>query len=153
LLKNDLFFYCINSHFLNPPFKKKKKRSLKIKECYHKYLFQKGKIEFENITSKLDLTFFFSDDPDGDFFLEIEYSADLFHKNTISKYFNVYLTILSQVIDSPEKPICHLEIVAQAEREALLFRFNQPIKNIKEKQHPRPHSPIICKQCPQTCYI
>ncbi|MEZ2338755.1 amino acid adenylation domain-containing protein, partial [Mucilaginibacter sp. RCC_168] len=129
--RNPLFDVMVVLHKTNWGNFNSQQSSL-IWSSIEKYLFPRGKIEFENLTSKLDLTFFFSNDPDGDFFLEIEYSTDLFHKSTISKYYEIYLIILSQVIDFPEKPIKDLEILTQVEKDTLLFHFNKPIEKIKE---------------------
>lgn len=81
----------------------------------------------EQIASKFDLSFNLDHEPDNTFFIEIEYDTKLFKKDTIARFFHIYLYIIKQVIKEPEKTIKAIEIAESHEKHRILHEFNKPI--------------------------
>lgn len=73
---------------------------------------------------KFDLVFNFSDDFDGRFCQEIEYSSALFKRSTIEKIDLAYKYLISQVVDEPSKSLRDIEIVLPEEKQKILDVFN-----------------------------
>ncbi|MCB2407701.1 non-ribosomal peptide synthetase [Hymenobacter lucidus] len=96
------------------------------------YLYSAGQSSEERRPSKFDLTFNFDFEPGGKFYLEIEYSAKLFSKARIARFFEAYTHIISQVLAAPEQPLSAIELATTAEKHRILTAFNQPIGEITE---------------------
>lgn len=80
--------------------------------------------------AKFDLTFNFSHEPGGAFFVEIEYATQLFSQARIAEFWQAYQHILAQVLAQPAQPIAAIELVDAAERQRLLQVFNVPVEAI-----------------------
>ncbi|MGB8192325.1 MAG: non-ribosomal peptide synthase/polyketide synthase, partial [Chitinophagaceae bacterium] len=88
------------------------------------YIFGSPQGEFENMRAKLDLSFNFVAASNKTWLAEIEYSTKLFKKETITRFWNIYVAILSQVLNDPAKKIADIEMVSQDEKRRLLDDFN-----------------------------
>ncbi len=87
------------------------------------YLASDGKLDFDNVTAKFDLSSNFAGDTEGRYYLEIEYASDLLKKILLRDTFDAYRYIISQVLDDPGITIRQMEI-ASREHQQLLFSFN-----------------------------
>ncbi len=54
----------------------------------------------------------------------LEYSTDLFDEETIRRLQGHYQHILEQVVDAPEQPLATLSLLTPAERQQLLYKWN-----------------------------
>ncbi|WP_406826316.1 amino acid adenylation domain-containing protein [Pedobacter sp. KACC 23697] len=90
-----------------------------------------------NVTSKFDLTFFFTALPDG-LKLDLEYNSDLFDRETMARMAVNFNTLLSAIVTNPLLPINKLNYIAEDEQYHLLEIFNpvptdnNPVKSILE---------------------
>ncbi|MEN5057174.1 amino acid adenylation domain-containing protein [Sphingobacterium kitahiroshimense] len=97
-----------------------------------KYLDDNFNGENEARSTKFDLSFNFNIDPDGKFFLEIEYSTNLFDREQIRSLRNAYISIFNQVLDCPQKTINAIEIIGDEEKDQILYEFNKAkVKNVE----------------------
>jgi amino acid adenylation domain-containing protein len=74
--------------------------------------------------SKFDLSFEFTEKPDGSVECEIEYNRDLFLPGRIERMETHLRTLLSSVIASPRLPLTDLELLTQTERRLVIQGFN-----------------------------
>jgi len=74
-------------------------------------------------TSKFDLTFFVTDNPD-EMWLEVEYNTDLFDDDRIARMFGHYQTLLEGVAADPERRLEELPVLTDAERQQLIVDWN-----------------------------
>ncbi|WP_342332928.1 amino acid adenylation domain-containing protein [Pedobacter sp. FW305-3-2-15-E-R2A2] len=87
------------------------------------FLFTSGDIAHQDIKSKFDLSFNFGRELDK-FYLEIEYSTQLFQKDTILRFFKYFFHITKQVVLQNDILISDIQVIDAAEREQLLYGFN-----------------------------
>ncbi|WP_455772899.1 amino acid adenylation domain-containing protein [Virgibacillus pantothenticus] len=80
---------------------------------------------FEHMTSQFDLQLIVTESEDS-IELIMEYSTDLYKKETITEMMENYLEILQQIIDNPEKKIeeFHIESRIKKNKEALLNQYS-----------------------------
>ncbi|WP_160716866.1 non-ribosomal peptide synthetase [Chitinophaga solisilvae] len=97
------------------------------------YLYGTSRAEDEKRPAKFDLTFIFDHDPDGRFFVEMEYAVKLFRKETIARFFQAFTHINTQVLDTPDMPLGGISIANAADTEQILHVFNQPVLPVTEK--------------------
>ncbi|OON70556.1 non-ribosomal peptide synthetase [Hymenobacter sp. CRA2] len=95
-----------------------------------RYLREAGNEQAAGRAAKFDLTFNFSQDPDGAFFAEIEYATRLFSRERVGKFWRVYQFLLTQILANPAQTIAGLEIVDAEERRQLLEEFNVPVETV-----------------------
>ncbi|MFI8709486.1 amino acid adenylation domain-containing protein [Bacillus sp. NPDC077411] len=99
-------------------------------------------IEIESVgSSKFDLTIELSErntaegTPNGLHGL-VEYSTDLFKRETIEKLAARLLRLLENAVENPDQPIGHLEILTQEERQTVLQKWNSDVQLISEMTLP-----------------
>src|ERR1051325_8846022 len=83
-------------------------------------------VEISNITtgtSKVDLTLDLSDEPGG-IKGHIEYATDLYDEATIERMKQHYLNVVQSVASDPRQPIAAIKLLAEQERQQLLFEWN-----------------------------
>jgi len=97
------------------------------------YMYGSGDIEKTGVRSKFDLTFNFSKDPNGKYFLETEFRTSLFKSSTVQKIFKMFTHILNQAIESPETQLKHFSIIDKKEIDKILNTFNAPINTHSEQ--------------------
>jgi amino acid adenylation domain-containing protein/non-ribosomal peptide synthase protein (TIGR01720 family) len=97
------------------------------------YIFGSPQGEFENMRSRLDLTFNFTATANNTWVVELEYSTRLFKKETIARFWNIYSTILAQVLQQPSLRIASIKMVNADEEARILHGFNQPA--IQNNEH------------------
>ncbi|MCP4150899.1 MAG: AMP-binding protein, partial [bacterium] len=79
--------------------------------------------EFENRTSKFDLTF--QGEEKGDHLLcTLEYASKLFKEDTIERFIAYYRKIISKVTANPSITVAEIDILSETEREQVLVEFN-----------------------------
>ncbi|USG66582.1 amino acid adenylation domain-containing protein [Brevibacillus ruminantium] len=81
-------------------------------------------IENEKIhtsTSKFDLVLYLACGKES-ISGEIEYSTDLFNRRTIERFQQHYITLISEILSHPQKPVSKLNILTKEEREQLESR-------------------------------
>ncbi|MGB3466255.1 MAG: amino acid adenylation domain-containing protein, partial [Cyclobacteriaceae bacterium] len=74
--------------------------------------------------SKFDLSFDFNESAEGELAIAIEYSTDLFRKETVERMLN-HLKNLMDEMSNFSVPVQSLEMISQAEKHQLLADFNQ----------------------------
>jgi amino acid adenylation domain-containing protein len=87
-----------------------------------------GELEFEGVafgheTSLFDLTFFITETGSG-LVCSLEYSTDLYSKQTISRFITHFKVLLSSIIKAPEQAIADLPMLTLEERSQVLLDFN-----------------------------
>jgi amino acid adenylation domain-containing protein len=80
--------------------------------------------EAESGTAKFDLSFEFSEEPNGRLAGEAEYATALFDQSTVERMIGHYLTLLGSIVATPHARLGALDILTAAERERLLVGFN-----------------------------
>jgi|SRR5579883_2751987 len=92
-------------------------------------------LEVDNKTTKLDLTLSLTE-TEQELIGTFTYNTDLFDDATIARMVGHLHTLLEEVIADPNKCICELPILTEAERYQLLMKCNRLVRNInlgKEK--------------------
>lgn len=77
-----------------------------------------------HVTSKFDLTFFFTEFPEG-LKLDLEYNSDLFDESTILRMTSHLDNLLSAVVNTPSVAIRKLDYIGEKEQHDLLDTFNR----------------------------
>ncbi|NEQ48309.1 MAG: amino acid adenylation domain-containing protein [Leptolyngbya sp. SIOISBB] len=86
-------------------------------------------LDSESHTAKFDLTLF-AEDAASELVLRLEYNADLFEPETISRFLHQLQTLLTGIVAQPKQSIATLPILTDAERQSL------------PAAHPVPDAPI-----------
>jgi amino acid adenylation domain-containing protein/FkbM family methyltransferase len=82
-----------------------------------------GKHRLQTGTSKFDLTLFISETADGLQGL-IEYSTDLFERETIQRFCRYYVTLVDAALSNPDQSVSTLPMLAETDCEQLLASWN-----------------------------
>ncbi|HET6244459.1 MAG: amino acid adenylation domain-containing protein [Bacteroidetes bacterium] len=85
-------------------------------------------LEFPSKSSKFDITFTIADSGE-DFKIFIDYSTDLFKKETIEKLQCHFVQLLQSVIQKPDSKLQDLKLISKEEEQLLLNGFNNTLKN------------------------
>ncbi len=88
---------------------------------------QEGKItpfEFANQTAKFDLLLDAFETNNGIIF-ELDYSTELFRRETIERLIQHFLQIIDEVIANPESRLQEIQMISEPEREQLIWGFNR----------------------------
>ena len=83
-----------------------------------------GPVEFEFGTAKFDIMFFVFDTNDS-LSVRLEYNTDLFETETIERMIDHFETLLTGIIESPDRSIGELPLLPQEECRKLLVDWNQ----------------------------
>ncbi|MCP4156049.1 MAG: amino acid adenylation domain-containing protein, partial [bacterium] len=79
--------------------------------------------EFENRTSKYDMTFICGTKNEALYF-SVEYSTRIFKPETISRITGYFKKLVTEILRNPQKKLANLEIISEQERRKLLVEFN-----------------------------
>jgi amino acid adenylation domain-containing protein len=82
-------------------------------------------VDFDQDTAKLDLSFTLIEDPDGSLSVTVEYSRDLYERETVECMGRHLLRALAGLIEEQEKGIDAIELMSIAEREQVLVGWNR----------------------------
>ncbi len=74
--------------------------------------------------SKFDITLV-AEENAGNIELSFVYATDLFKKETIARFGNCFRKIINAVAKAPEKPLALIDIIAESERQQILYWFNE----------------------------
>ncbi len=88
-------------------------------------------VEFENKTSKFDLTLNASEQDDVISFI-FRYRTGLFKKETIVRMARHYVNIIKEIVASPEKQISTIQLLDENEKNQLLCEFNSSEKEYEK---------------------
>ncbi|WP_024882233.1 non-ribosomal peptide synthetase [Methylosinus sp. LW3] len=80
--------------------------------------------EADSGTSKFDLSFEFSEEPDGRLGGAAQYATALFERETVERMIAHYLRLLDQIVATPHARLGELEMLPRAERDLLIHGFN-----------------------------
>ncbi|MGI9290684.1 MAG: non-ribosomal peptide synthase/polyketide synthase [Gammaproteobacteria bacterium] len=80
-------------------------------------------VEFEFGTAKFDLMFFVFD-TNNSLSVRLEYNTDLFEAETIERMIDHFEVLLGHIISEPETGIQELPLLNQAEKQTLLYEWN-----------------------------
>ena len=80
-------------------------------------------IEVEHRASKFDLTLF-AGEKNGRFFSALEYSDDLFERETAERMLDHWQTLLQAIVANPNAPVESLPLLSAAERKLVIETFN-----------------------------
>jgi len=81
------------------------------------------RIEYKAHISKFDLTFT-AFEHEGTLLFIIEYCTKLFKEETIRRFADFFINIVSTAIQTPNIKICEMEIIDEKEKNRILFEFN-----------------------------
>ena len=81
-------------------------------------------VDFDNKTSKFDLTLHASEIEDG-IYLGLEYNTNLFKPDTITKMAAHFCQLVEAICAQPEKPLAEIDWIGSEERHRLIKTFNQ----------------------------
>jgi len=84
--------------------------------------------EVDTGTSKFDLSFNLESDQEG-IRGSVEFSSDLFDVSTIGRFIDSFQTLLESAVIAPESSIASIAILTDAERQRLLFDFNDTYRS------------------------
>jgi amino acid adenylation domain-containing protein len=85
-------------------------------------------LELKNRVSKFDMTLNLAEGPEG-ITASIDYSADLFESVTISRMLRHLRALLEGIALNPQQSLSHIQMLSDAERQQLLFEWNQTEKD------------------------
>ncbi len=83
-------------------------------------------------TAKFDLSAYIEPRQEG-LFVGFEYNADVFETSTIHRLLGHYRTLLEAIVAAPDTRISEISILAEAERNQLLFELNGTAVDFPEK--------------------
>lgn len=63
---------------------------------------------------------------------EFEYASSLFEKETITRFIQYFRKIITEVANYPKRPIHQIDILSEAEKQQLLFGFNNTEKSLPD---------------------
>jgi amino acid adenylation domain-containing protein len=86
----------------------------------------------QNHTAKFDLSAYIEPREEG-LFVGFEYNADVFEPPTIQRLLGHYRTLLEAIVAAPDTRISEITILADAERNQLLFELNGTAVDFPEK--------------------
>ncbi|UUL82312.1 non-ribosomal peptide synthetase [Sphingomonas qomolangmaensis] len=81
-------------------------------------------VAIDNGTAKFDLTLALEEGGDGGIEGYCEYDRDLFDRETIARFADHYVRLLSRALDDPAMPIARIDFLSDAERHRLLHDWN-----------------------------
>jgi hypothetical protein len=90
-------------------------------------------VEGETGTAKFDLSLILTEGKDG-IAGYLEYSRDLYEKETIERMAGHYANLLKEVVDHGHRPISQLSLLGQAESRQILREWNQTARHYPEDQ-------------------
>lgn len=96
-----------------------------------------GPVDSHSGTSKFDLTLFMMDDG-SQISGALEFNTDLFDVATIERMLGHFHNLLASLVDQPDLPVGSLELLSTAERQQILYDWNQtaaPIPDDKCAHH------------------
>ncbi|MFB2973192.1 amino acid adenylation domain-containing protein [Aerosakkonema sp. BLCC-F183] len=79
--------------------------------------------EIDNKTAKFDLTLFV-EDTGGELIGTVEYNTDLFNPDTMTRMLGHFSTLLSGIVENPDRAISDLPLLTEAERQQILVNWN-----------------------------
>jgi amino acid adenylation domain-containing protein len=74
--------------------------------------------------SKVDLTFFFEETPDG-LRASVEYSTELFDAGRVERMLDHFAVLLGEAVSHPDRPVEALDLLPERERELVVRGFNR----------------------------
>ncbi len=89
-------------------------------------------LEFEETTSKFDLTLTMQETPEGLTGIW-EYNVDLFKAETVRRMVNHFSMLLEAVLETPQLPVGEMPLLTQAERHQLLVDWNNTAQIYPER--------------------
>jgi amino acid adenylation domain-containing protein len=92
---------------------------------------QKKPYQYEDLTSRFDLTFFVMETADSLLF-NLEYCTKLFKPETMKKFGNYLKAVVSTILTSPTVRLAEVEIIPGEEKQRILYEFNYTIKEYSE---------------------
>lgn len=90
---------------------------------------------FDEGVAPFDLSIFFTEQGEA-FRVDLVYSTDLFKRTFIKRMAQHLHTLLEGVVVSPQQRIASLPLLSEAEREHLLYTWNQRTLDISDEHHP-----------------
>ncbi|NWJ72088.1 amino acid adenylation domain-containing protein [Pseudonocardia sp. ICBG1122] len=97
-------------------------------------------VEFEQTvpsTTKFDLCFGLAPTPSGELRGDIQYSTQLFDRDTIEEMSHRFVRVLRQVADAPSTRLADLDVLAEPEREWLCDGVNRTATEVAEETLPQ----------------
>ena len=80
-------------------------------------------INLDSAVARTDMSFWVTETADG-LTGELEYSTDLFDRETITRFLEHFRVLLESIVDNPETSIDKLPLLTEAERHTLLVEWN-----------------------------
>ncbi|MCW3466345.1 non-ribosomal peptide synthetase [Chitinophaga nivalis] len=118
-----------------------------------RYLYPAGRPVDEKRAAKFDLNFNFDTEPGNRFYLEIEYAIWLFKRPAITRLYEAYMYLITQVLEQPEKIISELEITTPVQKQEILQVFNKKIGDITTTSIPALLAPAFRQHAEKTALI
>ena len=81
----------------------------------------------EGVTAKFDMSFTIAVDPDGRYYLDLEYKNSLFKRASISTFYSLFERILTQLGSASTQAVSTLSLVSREQESLLLTRYNEAI--------------------------
>jgi amino acid adenylation domain-containing protein len=80
----------------------------------------------ENTTSKFDMTFY-CEEKDDQLEYWIEYSTDLFKRETVERFSRYFNMAVFRVLENPSRQISNIELITHKEKRQILYDFNNSV--------------------------
>ncbi|MBN2000892.1 amino acid adenylation domain-containing protein [candidate division KSB1 bacterium] len=90
-----------------------------------------NQLELDTVTAKFDISVTVIEKDDG-LAIEVRYSSDLFHADSISRFVDLYRTLLRQIAAQPDRKISIIPLIEETERYKIVTGWNRT-----KKQYPR----------------
>ncbi|NOX38153.1 MAG: amino acid adenylation domain-containing protein, partial [Calditrichaeota bacterium] len=94
-------------------------------------------VKLETDATKFDLTLTVGENARGELLVNLEYDADLFHRETIQRMVQHYCHLLEAIVQNPQQPICQLPMLSPAEEEEIWKKL-QPLDVSRDWSRLRP---------------
>jgi amino acid adenylation domain-containing protein len=82
-------------------------------------------VDFDQDTAKLDLSFTLLEDPDGSQWVTVEYSRDLYERETVERMSQHLMRAMAGLVEEEEKEIDEIELMSAEEREQVVEEWNR----------------------------
>ncbi len=81
------------------------------------------------------LTAWYASEEGKQIYLSMEYSTKLFKRDTIIKFMNHFVNIAREIIANPENKLANIEMISDAERQQILYEFNDTEINYNREKY------------------
>ena len=105
-------------------------------------------LPIERGTAILDLSWHLWDTPQG-IAGRIEYSTEIFEVETVQRHFDHFVTLISEVVSHPDRPVSHLDVITPEERKQVLDEWQGDVRTWTDQRSLAQRFEDLCAEQPE----